>query len=361
MNSANTRNRKSIKTDKLVQSVKQEIIDGKYKSGDLLPTREQLVIQYETSRVTLQKSFDRLINEKFIVTQGNNGTYVAEELPFKYQIGILIPDKFKNILFYSSIISSIQQIESDTLYKFKVYHLFDYKEQVETKQLKKDIKNHLLAGIILIHIDPPEYEELEISDDDTFPILALSLDDDKYRTKMHPNINYISFDYKELTNHAITSLSEKNLKNVAWIVHEFFSEENHEYLIEQCHKNNIHTEPHWIHGIVLEEHSYRWIPNIIKLLTDSAKLDAIVVLNENILEAVISGLHKCNIRIPEDIQVISHVSFPHAFKNYIDIYKIGFDIYAFLLQGIQIINDMQKKTEYKEYIINNIKTENKIR
>lgn len=59
------RNRRSIKAENLAKVIKTEIIDGRYRSGDLLPTREQLVEEYNTSKLTLQKSIFQLLFFRF--------------------------------------------------------------------------------------------------------------------------------------------------------------------------------------------------------------------------------------------------------------------------------------------------------
>jgi DNA-binding LacI/PurR family transcriptional regulator len=354
------RNRKSIKAENLVKLMKSEISSGNYRSGDLLPTREQLRHQYNTSKVTLQKSIEQLEREGFIDIRGTVGTYVAEKLPFNYQIGIVVPEKFKKLMLYSSIIEAIKKIESRTPYKFKIYHMFDYKEQLEIKQLKDDVKSSLLAGIVLFYIDSSEFDTLKICENNELPILSL-VNEGAPKTENQSNINYISFNYKALIDHTIKNLNDRNLKKVAWIANELFSKGDHEYLMQQCQEKDICTKPHWIHGITLDEHSYRWTPNIIKLLTESEKLDAVVVLNENLLDGVLTGLDECKINFDDEIQVISHFSFPHNLEKFDGVSKMGFDIHRFLTDGIKIIHNIKLNGEYHEHLINDIKIENAFR
>ena len=65
----------------LLDVIRTQIVSGKFSPGSRLPTRAALVKRYRTTPVTVQRVFDTLAKEGFIVARGRAGTFVAEQPP----------------------------------------------------------------------------------------------------------------------------------------------------------------------------------------------------------------------------------------------------------------------------------------
>jgi GntR family transcriptional regulator len=63
---------------KIEQSLKKEIVSGKYKTGDLLPSEREMVLTYKVSRLTVRDAINRLVNQGLVEKLQGKGTYVAE-------------------------------------------------------------------------------------------------------------------------------------------------------------------------------------------------------------------------------------------------------------------------------------------
>jgi GntR family transcriptional regulator len=61
----------------LFQSLHNQIHRGDYKTGEAIPTEEQLAAMYEVSRVTVRKALQGLVDEGLVVRQPGKGTFVA--------------------------------------------------------------------------------------------------------------------------------------------------------------------------------------------------------------------------------------------------------------------------------------------
>lgn len=349
------RKRDSLKVKVTVETIRQEIIAGKYPAGSLLPTREQLVKTYSTSRVTIQKSINQLVAENFIETNGRNGTFVTKTPPHKYQIALVIYENAVNSMVYNSIQKSIKRIEKETSYRFKIYtFLNEYKQQVEIEALHDDLKDNLFAGLFSFYIRTFQLEEYHIYDHENIPMMFLIDDRDDIEGYQKPHINFISFSHEKLIDAAIEQLKFKNIKKVAWIVNKHFQDKCQVHLMKACAENNLHTEPYWVQGAGLDQLDYKWMANIVQLLVSSNPPEAIVVLNENLLDSVISGLHQSRVKVPDDIELISHFSFPIEHNTLLSITKIGFDIYKLFMNVIDITNDLKKNPGYAEHWVNHI-------
>jgi len=66
------------KHQKIRSEIRQEIMSGKYKPGERLPTEVELVLQYSTSRPTVARALRDLQHEGLISRRAGSGTYVNE-------------------------------------------------------------------------------------------------------------------------------------------------------------------------------------------------------------------------------------------------------------------------------------------
>ncbi len=71
-----------------------QIIDGKLVSGEILPSENELCIQYETSRETVRKGLKRLEQEKLIYSKPRRGYFVGT--PHRDEINLSLPENIEN-------------------------------------------------------------------------------------------------------------------------------------------------------------------------------------------------------------------------------------------------------------------------
>ncbi|MGL9770123.1 GntR family transcriptional regulator [Enterococcus sp. DIV0996a] len=64
----------------IARSLKNKIIEGEFKEGELLPNQEALAKTYNTSRVTVRKAIQLLIDESLLYTRRGSGTYVRSNI-----------------------------------------------------------------------------------------------------------------------------------------------------------------------------------------------------------------------------------------------------------------------------------------
>ena len=63
--------------EQLMDNMKQEIISGELKEGEMLPSVRKLANELKISSLTVKKAYDRLEEEGFIVTVHGKGSFVA--------------------------------------------------------------------------------------------------------------------------------------------------------------------------------------------------------------------------------------------------------------------------------------------
>lgn len=69
----------------IVEEIKSKILNGELKSGDMVPSENQLSREYGTSRVTVRKALAVLINDNYIFTVQGKGNYVSDPNLYEYE------------------------------------------------------------------------------------------------------------------------------------------------------------------------------------------------------------------------------------------------------------------------------------
>lgn len=75
----------------MYQDLKQKILLGVFKTGDLLPSENELAALFKTTRVTVRQALDELVKEGYIFKEKGKGSFVQSERGY---MGLL---SFKNL------------------------------------------------------------------------------------------------------------------------------------------------------------------------------------------------------------------------------------------------------------------------
>lgn len=63
--------------EQLIGQIKTEILEGKLKTGEILPSVRALSSELKISALTVKKAYDKLEEEGFVITVHGKGTYVS--------------------------------------------------------------------------------------------------------------------------------------------------------------------------------------------------------------------------------------------------------------------------------------------
>lgn len=77
---AESSNGKQLKYFQLMEDLKEQIISGKIKAGEKLPSENELSQNYQVSRQTVRKALSILQNAGYIYAEHGRGTFCSELL-----------------------------------------------------------------------------------------------------------------------------------------------------------------------------------------------------------------------------------------------------------------------------------------
>jgi GntR family transcriptional regulator, arabinose operon transcriptional repressor len=89
---ARTEKRGVHKYQQILARLEEEILSGKYKAGQRLPSEATLIRQFQTSRITVGRAVHELGSKGLVERRVGSGTYVRAERTTGLLFGLLIPD-----------------------------------------------------------------------------------------------------------------------------------------------------------------------------------------------------------------------------------------------------------------------------
>lgn len=321
--------------EEIIRYVAGRIRSGEYSPGQRLPTRDEFEQIFSTTRVTVQRAFDRMIACKSVIGHGKGGTYVCENPPQLNRFVLTLPAektsgswvKFWETLRYAAAkISAAQGITVD------VFTRINEKEPNNCRILSQQVREHSMAGIVF-GTSPHEVDNTPIVNEPGVPRVAFMSKGDRYLFPV------ISFDAKFLINRAVCRFAELGRKKLAVLfVPGLGSEEVLCYLRSLCAQHGMCTSDHWLH--TASQGDPKWVRHILLSVFHrdiAEKPDALLILDDNLAESACTGLMETRTRVPEDITVIAHANFPCPQQLSLPFLRLGYDTVAGLELALGIL------------------------
>ena len=137
---------------RMLGELRARIVRGAYPPGSRLPPRIDLERHYRAGPVTMQRVFDQLTREGFVVACGRKGTFVSDEPPHLCSFGLVFPYRDRPDRPWPRFWHALAA-EAAKLRRPGVRIAFSYGNETHDDieaygQLVDDVVNHRLAGLI---------------------------------------------------------------------------------------------------------------------------------------------------------------------------------------------------------------------
>ncbi len=326
-----------MKYDLIITELKNDIVRGKYEPQSRLPTRNELAKRFSTTLATMQNAMDILYKDGFIDSRGRDGTFVVENPPHLSQYGMCIPELPSNMYLWHRLWTVINgeavKIRKNPSKRIENYYGITANPEIgDFKRLVDDIEEHRLTGLIMFWPSAELLEKLRKYD---MPIVLVARP-----IPLFPKISTIWVDYLSMIDKMLSYLKKRRRRRIAIITNSETPQEYMDHFRRKVSDNGMTTRPEWIHGVCLCRDALPWCSSIFDLMMSGnreMRPDALVVLNENITPYISSAVSRSSLRIPKDLDIVSHCNFPFASTND-RIHRIGFDINLILNRCIDEID-----------------------
>ncbi len=301
-----------MKRDEIIEHLKNRILSGEISPGSFLPHRAELLEYCGASNVTVQRAVNHLVEEGFLCSCGSRGIMVSKTPPHRFRFGILIPsgsrpEEKDYDSRWSSILAAMDEIEEHHRgYRFVRYWIGRETRPTadEYCRLLSDLRNSLLAGVIVPRSLPPEL----LKPLDGFPVVMHEpLDRHLIRAVS------LNHDFAAMAGMAIEELKRRGVRKLAVIM----GAEQNPVTVAEIEKllaaSGLVTRREWVHGVSHTSRGAVWTERIIRLLYMPGAPevpDGLIVLNENLLPYVVETLGAIGRIVGRDVRVCSHCNLP---------------------------------------------------
>lgn len=330
------RKRAAPKLNSILEDIRERIVRGLYLPGAKLPVRSDLEGVYGVSWATLQKAFDILREDGFVETRGRHGTFVAGHPPHLCEYALVFPYRPSEAPEWSRFYATLQQqaMEAPRLEGRRIsiyYASHGDTSSRDFRQLMRDANRHRLAGTILSGM----VGEMPLEG-----LLPKWLPKVVIAPTRVDNVPSVQPYHPAFWEKALEFVRSRGLRRVACFNMAMGSgSANHVRQIIE--KSKVETRPYW--NLIFEgSQSPAAAAHLLTRLPKEDRPQVLIVSDDNLVEATMAGLIAGGIRVPEELELVTHCNFPNPPPSILPSTRIGFDIRQLLHVCCDII-EMQAK------------------
>ena len=309
--------RPSDQRNAIVNYLRDQIVDGHWQPGIQLPTRTEIEGRFGAGPMTVQRALNSLAEDGFVTTRGSRGTFVTEQPPHLFRVGLVFPtapaEWNRNWLALNQ--ETQKYAESSTDRSFAFYYGVDgHSDSEDYQRLLRDLENKRIAGLIFSSF-PLVLRNTPILKTPNVPRVAFG---HNYEMDM-PGINT---DGDMWLKRALEYLHSRGRKRVALIMPPTDDRENH--WGKPIREAGFETHPHWLQSVYLRDNvNARYLVQLLMRCED--KPNALLIADDNLVERTTAGLLEAGIRVPEDLEVVAHCNYPWPPQSHVPVQFLGYD------------------------------------
>ncbi len=317
----------------IAAELRRRIVGGVYKPGEQMPIRSDLEAEFGAGSGTIQRVFNRLSTEGFIRSEGRHGTFVSQRPPHLSRYGVVFsnaPDDGSWTQFHVAALNEALRLAQQPDLELETYFRVDHHaDSPDFARLQEDLCRDRLAGLAF---PMPPFElyyarKLPLDDVPCVAILA---------PKQLGTFSSVQLGtgYRELI---LETLRESGCRRIAVFGNAGPGPDGSSWE-EVLADAGLETRPHWIHGICLCPHGRPEGARVAELLMHTEpRPDAVLILDDNLVEPVTRGLAACEGRIPDEVLVVAHCNFPWPTPSSVPVTRIGYDMHEVLTAMLDLL------------------------
>jgi len=313
------------KRQRLLSELRARILDGQYRPGQRIPTRVELLEQFNVSTLTLQKALDRLIEEGFLVARGRSGTFVTEAPPHLAHFALVFPHRDRPASpwprFWAALASEAERMTSAGDRRIDVfYSMYGRRDTAEYRALRQAVRSQTLAGILFCY-RPRELLDSSVLRDHRVPSWSIGGVD-------HPSIGEVTINSTSFMDKALDHLAQRRRRKIAVITATsvYTSAGEIQRLRRGLEQRGMTMHSRWFQA--LDPARPRWAHPCVELLMHAGQADrpdGLIIANDNLVEAASGGLVAAGVGVPDDVEVAAHCNFPWPTPSVLPLQRLGFD------------------------------------
>lgn len=333
--------RPPVRREALLELLRRQIVSGRAAPGTKLPSRAALMAAHCISSITVQRTFDQLREDGFIVSRGKGGTWVSEHPPHLCRYGLAFASHPGDGMHWRGLDRALSRAaaEADPDAPWSWAEYFDTDQTHESSSLQRvadDVAAGRLTGIIsasggtaLLGMLRRQFPDL--------PLVTVSSD------VADVEVPSVLLDLRSFFREALDGLDKRRRRRVAILTGVRYPQAVlKSVLANEVPKRGMQVEPYWVQQIALTDPvTARGVMHLMMQGNARARPNALIVADDNLTEQALAGIADAGARIPRDIAVVSEANFPLPRSAGRPVHRIGFSS-AEILHACRTLVDRQR-------------------
>ena len=335
----------------IVASLRHEIVTGRWPPGQQLPVLTELQARYRTNHVTLLRAIHALVNDGYLRTEKRIGVFVHDHPPHLSQYALVFfndpADNFATApssRYYTALANEAMALQQHDHCRILLFYGVDqHADSDDYQRLLSHLNSRRLAGIIFAN-HPYLVQGSPILEQPDIARVALT-------SEQHfPQVPAVAFSEQWL-DRAFDYLAARGRKRIAIVMQGYYSKTGGNFdrqlatIDRLAVARGLTIPPHWRQ--ILSQAFPPAIRHCVRLLMYGAgaeRPDGLVIADDHYVEDAQAALVIAGVRVPQDVEVVTHCNFPWPPPAVLPVTRLGFDIRATLRTAMNLI-DRQRRGE----------------
>ena len=317
----------------VADALRLDIVSGVVKPGGRMPSHVELVGRFGVSGVTIQHALNQLIRDGFLYALARKGTFVVQDPPHLTHYAITFytqPSQPSWPQFWVALSReaiAMQQAGSRQLSMF--YGIHGWSPGSDYQKLIALASRHQIAGLIFTS-DPHSLAGTPLMTEPGIPRVAIT------PSTAYEGVTAVSLELESFAQRVAASLDGN--RRVAVLTTPQYPNDSLRACICEYAKG-VEMRPEWMLAVRVED--AEWARNAAQALMSADRRrrpNVVIITDDNLVPHATAGIAACGVRVPEELDVIAHCSFPLLTPCSVQVRRLGYDVRAVLQACIDTID-----------------------
>ena len=323
----------SAKVRNVVGLLRERIRNGPWAPGVRIPTKIELSHELGASVGTVQKALDHLTAHGFLRSRGCLGTFVVDQPPHLFRIGVIIGLPQGASIWYDALAAMAEKLAKAEHRWLHVYYGCNRDQGVISpalKELEDDLNHARVAGLILTG----DLEMLAGTATLERPGVARAVIGPPFPSRPFPGMKW-----QPAYPRAMQYFQAHGRKRFSILTTTHHSAEDLEPIMQCARSHGLQTARAWVHCLH-ENFTYpaQSLMELLMSLPPGKRPDALYIHDDHLLRNATKGLADSGVRVPAEVTVIGHANFPATQPTAVPVTYLGYDMAAVMRMALGIID-----------------------
>ena len=306
----------------MLAKLRDEIVNGVLPPGSQLPTRADFERRFCASPHTVQRAIDQLRREGFVRVNGRQATYVTTHPPHLYRYAMVFNSSAHdgvNRFFLALTHAAEHYTGSESEPRHVTLHsgVEDHADNREMRALAVAVRGHTLAGIVFP--EHPHTTRLGYSILGTAPGLP------RVSMLAEPTETIGAVSMEPFEERVLDYFRRRKCRRVA-VLTNAWQQDVIDRLTQGISRRGMTTRSYWLLRVNMDTASTaRETTHLLLHAGQDERPDALFITDDNLVEHALAGIVDAGVRVPEDLEVVTHCNFPWPVPSVLRVKRIGYD------------------------------------